>query len=134
MNELHVPEDGIVSMAEDHRALVGFLEDLTEAAAAGESREIVLEILDNLVRQARGHFAEEEHIMHIHEYPELSFHVHEHQFLMGQVLSLRGELRDGVRVITLSTAAFLRDWLREHIEQTDDRTMRFLSGIDPNRH
>ena len=131
MKDMTVLEHGLAAISEDHQVLMGYLDNLTEAAAAGESREMVLEILNNLVRRAEGHFAEEEQILQIHEYPDVELHAHEHEFLLAQVMNLRGEVQQGARVVTLSTAAFLRDWLREHIDQTDDRATQFLNEREP---
>lgn len=115
---------GIHEIDEQHKVLVDCI-SLIEAAVTQQQRwSAVHSALGRLVDFARIHFAVEESLMRIHDYPGLEKHIEEHrQFSSGlkalQEKSLKAD-------VSQEMAAFIQKELYEHIMTSDKHYAAFL--------
>jgi len=113
---------GVTALDEDHRKLVGMLNNLYEGIQAGHGRETVGKTLDGLISYTAGHFAREERYFAQTNYPAAAAHKKEHTDLTQQVLAVQKKYKEGATsVVSLEVMNFLKNWLLTHIQGSDKR-------------
>ncbi len=117
---------GIEVIDEQHRRLVGIINDLHAAMLRREGPEALAEIFGRLVAYTRQHFAYEEEFLDRHGYPETEAHRAQHVLLTQNVRELEAAFLEGKPNITVEVMEFLRDWLRHHIAVSDRRYATYL--------
>lgn len=75
------------------------------------------------------HFAEEEKLLEITEYPGLDHQRKEHDFFARQVNDLRDRYAKGDAYLPVSALAFMRDWFSHHIIEEDRKYGEYLAGV-----
>jgi len=119
---------GVSHFNEDHRRLVGFINDLHGGIVSGLGIAQMTYILDGLIDYTKNHFAREEEMMAKHDYPDIKAHRREHYELMKQVAEFSARLGEGKASFTLELMSFLKDWLVNHIKVTDMKYRGFFAG------
>jgi hemerythrin len=109
----------IDSIDAQHRRLFQLAGELHIATAAGEGQAVLAGILDSLIQYTALHFAHEEYMMRVHQYPNFAVHKAEHEALTRRVLQFSEEFNQGHTAITFGLLTFLRSWLEKHILQSD---------------
>jgi hemerythrin-like metal-binding protein len=111
-----------------HKRLVNNLNELYDAINAGEGSEILDDVLQALLDYTYYHFASEETLMNKHDYPEYDNHKKEHDDLKKQVLSLIKKYEEDESIsMPLKALQFLKNWLYNHILETDKQYSSFLN-------
>lgn len=110
---------GIRDIDEQHRQLVGMVNELYRAMQEGKSRDIMTNLFDKLKQYAVTHFATEEEYFEQAGYRGTEAHVTEHQKLVGTVLEFEEKFKSGKASISTELMKFLKDWLVNHIQRTD---------------
>jgi hemerythrin len=119
---------GIPAIDEQHKELVGIVNDLHAAMLRREGRQALEETFGKLIDYTGRHFATEEALFDEHEYPDAAAHKEQHAMLSEKVGELREQFESGNVTITIEVMEFLRDWLRTHIAVSDRRYVPFLRG------
>jgi hemerythrin len=111
---------GVKVLDDDHKKLIGIINQLHFGIMAGHKREILGAVLDQLVDYARLHFAREESLLARSDYPDLVAHKLEHQKFMAQIANVRERyITAPARSLDMELMILLSDWLVTHIEGTD---------------
>ena len=110
---------GIGSVDAQHQSLFAIGRELFMAMSEGQGRAVLGRILDRLVHYTTVHFAHEERLMKLHQYPDFAAHKAQHDALVKQVLTLQSEFRAGRVTMAVQVLQFLKDWLDKHIRQSD---------------
>lgn len=118
---------GVEQYDEQHKRLFAIAQKLYEAMSAGQGRTVLNDIFDELVDYTRTHFASEEALMETYNYPDYVRHRQQHEELTQQVLELREKHRSGQIALSITVMNFLKDWLRNHIHDSDKRYGQFLN-------
>lgn len=116
-----------------HRNLVSMINALHTAIEAGESRENLGEILEELDLYVINHFATEERLMERIRYEFMAQHKQEHLRLAESVLQYRNNFARGEGSAE-DLLHFLLRWLLNHIAGADSHigaAYRKLDGHDP---
>jgi hemerythrin len=100
--------------------------DLHAAMTQGKGKEALSVTLGKLIAYTKTHFAKEERLMQAHHYPDYPEHKAAHDALTAQVIEFQREFDTGRIGMTVDLLQFLKDWLRNHIGQTDRRFAAFL--------
>ena len=79
------------------------------------------QVLDKLADYTRTHFAVEESLMRVSNYPDFAAHKQNHEDLIAQVQALQEKLDSGQGAITFELLHFLKVWLTRHINEADKR-------------
>lgn len=103
----------------DHRKLIGLVNDLHDAMSQGKGKEVLGSTLSNLIKYTSAHFKREEDEMARIGYSGAMAHRQEHEKLVREVLSLQQKFNDGNALLTVKVSKFLKDWLVDHIMKTD---------------
>lgn len=112
---------------EQHKKLIGILNDLHDGMMAGNSNEILEEILQRLIEYTRFHFSAEEELMGKYGYPDKPVHKAKHIELTHSVGAFYQEMKAGKKFLNIELATFLKDWLNNHILETDVKFGQFLA-------
>jgi hemerythrin len=104
---------------QQHKKLIDLLNQMYDGLRAQKGKEVLGNVLDELVRYTESHFQTEERLMQTHRYPGIESHKLEHHMLVKKVTDFQKELRSGSSSVSIEVMNFLRDWLNNHILGTD---------------
>ena len=110
-----------------HQTLAATINELYEAMRSTREEEVRRVLFSRLVDSTKQHFAAEERPMQKHGYGGYDAHKLQHDILTKQVDRLNTQLHQGQAVLTLEVMEFLKDWLLDHIAQSDMLYIPFLT-------
>ena len=119
---------GVKEADEQHKKLVGLINQLYDAMREGKGKEVIDAIIDELVRYADYHFKTEETLMSKYGYPELESHKREHELFVQKVQEFVEKKKKGALTLTMDVMNFLKNWLTNHILGTDKKYGPFLTS------
>ncbi len=115
-------------MDEQHKVLMSLINELHEAMKTGMGKEATGKTLKRLIEYTKTHFATEEALMRQHGYPGLDLQKAEHAKLTQQVLDFDKDYNAGKITLTMEVMAFLKQWLNDHIGNTDKKYGPYLNS------
>lgn len=118
----------VQSIDDQHKKLIGLVNDLYDAMRAGKARDVLGKVLSELIDYTVYHFGTEEKLFVKYGYPEYKAHKKEHDDLTKQAVALKEKFDNGNMMITIEVMNFLKDWLNNHILGTDKKYGPFLSA------
>jgi hemerythrin len=110
---------GIQEIDEQHKVLVGLVNEMHRAIHEHHGSETARQILDRLGDYTRIHFAVEESLMRIFDYPGYDEHKKQHEELIGQFRQYQAKVQSGTAKISFELLHFLKLWLAQHILESD---------------
>ncbi len=113
---------------DQHKKLIGMVVQLRDAMRQGKGKQVLGEVLGNLIQYTKTHFADEERLMRVNGYPEYEAHKAKHESMTGKVAQVYRDYQDGKVTVSLEVMNFLEDWLDKHIMGTDKQYAPFLNG------
>ena len=119
---------GIESIDQQHRKLVGLINQLSTAVDYSTGKEFEQEALDELVDYTKTHFSYEEGLMEANGYPDFEAHKAQHREMITKVEEVLAEYRKDPDTAMDNAKNYLQDWLIRHINGTDKQYSSFLIG------
>ncbi|MEI6437776.1 MAG: bacteriohemerythrin [Candidatus Omnitrophota bacterium] len=119
---------GIEVVDDQHKKLIGLINQLYDAMLAGRGDQVLGEILTELVAYTVYHFKTEEDLFRQNSYREAPEHIREHAELVKKVSEFKAAFDGGNRALTVDMMTFLKDWLIKHIMGSDKRYAPFLNS------
>ena len=119
---------GIRLIDEQHKVLLGLINELHAAMRAHKSDSVLVGVVERLKEYTVKHFGQEEEYFDRYGYPETAQHKDYHRKLVQQVLDFEAGLKSGKAKVTMEIMRFLKDWLVTHIQGTDKKYSAFLNG------
>ncbi len=113
---------GVDEIDEQHKGLANMVNELNVAIEGGWGREARDQIIVRLVEYTRVHFATEESLMSISNYPDLKKHKQQHEHLIDIVKTYIAKYQEDPSASNYDLLFFLKKWLVEHIMK-DDKAM-----------
>ena len=111
---------GVAALDEDHKKLIGIINQLHFGITAGHDRKILEVVLGELVDYIKFHFAREEAMLIKAGYVATASHMADHEKFIGEILSVQERIKTSpIVLLDLELMGFLRDWLFSHIRVTD---------------
>ena len=110
---------GIDSIDNQHKRLVGYINQLHDGIQQGKGAEVLTPILDGLLEYTIEHFKNEENLFVSTNYAENEKHREEHQALVLKVQYYRKLLSSGKATLSTDLLQFLKEWLMIHILGSD---------------
>ena len=125
---------GIQEIDEQHKILIKLLNDLYHSIIKRTENEVIYDILNELVQYTVVHFAVEESLMRIFNYPNYDEHKKHHEELKKQVIELQTKVWDNEALVSMELLKFLKDWLTKHILMEDKKYSPFFlkRGLEQN--
>ena len=124
---------GIEEIDEQHKVLVELVNRMHQAIHERHGSDVVKGILAELVDYTRIHFAVEESLMRILDYPGYEAHKIVHEELFKHVIQLQTKVESGKTSIGFELMHFLKNWLTKHIMEEDMEYSSFFlnAGAKP---
>jgi hemerythrin len=118
---------------DEHNLQVSLLFAFRRAALERLGKDEAAELLDRFVDFTKVHFASEETLMRLYQYPQLAAHAEDHQRTLEQIAEIRDTWLAGQGEAAADLTQRLVDWTLQHIESADKAFSRYLLrlGIGP---
>ncbi len=111
---------GVEEIDRDHKRLLGLLNELQNAVEAGEDREVLGKLLDELIHYVSYHFAHEEALFLRTNYPGYRAHERKHQALTNTAHAIREDFQlSASKALPPQVLEFLKNWICEDILGAD---------------
>lgn len=107
------------SIDNDHKKLVGLIDELYLAMSEGKAKSIIEEVVENLIDYTKVHFRREEFYMKSTGYENFDQHKQAHDAFIDQVAAFQQKLIAGKDNFSIEVLGFLREWLSQHILKVD---------------
>jgi hemerythrin-like metal-binding protein len=117
---------GVQSIDQQHKIWISLINKLHDAMGKGEGKKILADIFEEVVAYTKTHLKNEEALFEKYGYPDTAAHKAVHAKLTQQVLEKQKEIQDGKSVMTMDVMNFLKNWLIDHIQNTDKKYTAFL--------
>jgi hemerythrin len=111
-----------------HKRLFEIASELHAAMSMGKGRTELSKTLASLIAYTRQHFASEERLMQRNHYPRYAQHKVEHDALTAKVVEFQKDFETGRVAMTVGLLQFVKDWLKHHIAETDQKVAAFLKS------
>lgn len=117
----------VSEMDNQHKILIGYLNELFDAMSQGKSQQIIGTILSKLVNYTKTHFAEEERQLQRINYPDIGRQKREHELFIAKLHEFVNEYNSGKVTLSLEVSNFLKNWLANHISIEDKKYGPFFN-------
>lgn len=110
-----------------HRTLFNTINDLVRACnESSQPNGLLVEVaLDELIKYAGHHFADEEEIMKAHNFAGFEDHHAQHVAFAARVIDFKKQFSNG-KDIADELLTFMQKWLVDHILQRDKAVMKMI--------
>ena len=122
---------GIAEIDQQHMILVDCISLIEEAVGTQARWSAVHASLGRLSDFARVHFAVEESLMRILEYPEQEKHAEQHRQFSYELMALQEKSLKAD--VSREMVSFLSKWLHEHIVTSDRHYAEYLAAVNEER-
>ncbi|MFP4025395.1 MAG: bacteriohemerythrin [Thiohalospira sp.] len=112
---------GIKEIDNQHKGLVILINELFELMSKGKAKNHLEDIFNHLTDYTKQHFFAEEKMMIKYAYAEFDEHKQEHQKFVEKLDALKADYEKGKVTISLEILNFLKNWLLNHIQITDQK-------------
>lgn len=109
---------GVGVADEQHQVIFDMVNRLHDATGTGD-KEAIGKVLDDLIDYVVMHFQTEEKLMQEKHYPDYAAHKKLHDALVDTCANLQKKVHAGEADVTQETAAFVKEWLVNHIPNID---------------
>jgi hemerythrin len=111
----------VVEIDNQHKKIVGFINDLNDAMKQGKGKDALATILNDLINYTATHFKWEEQYFDKFGYSETKEHKEHHAKLVKEVVKFRDDFQSGRLGVTIEVLNFLVNWLKNHIMVEDKK-------------
>jgi hemerythrin len=118
---------GIEEFDNDHKKLIELINRLHQAMLDKKAKEVLGEIINELVDYTIYHFNKEEAMFDAKGYSKSDEHKEKHSSLVSRVAQLKEDFESNKIALSMETLKFLQDWLMEHIVKEDKQYRYELS-------
>lgn len=113
---------GVEVLDEDHKKLMGIINQLHFGIMAGHDKQVLDIVLGELVEYTKFHFTREEEMLDMAGYVAIPEHVMEHEQFIRRISRVQERLKsEPIAMVDLELMAFLRKWLFTHILVSDKK-------------
>jgi methyl-accepting chemotaxis protein/hemerythrin len=110
--------------------MVGLINDLYDAIAAGVGKEVIEGIIDEVVSYTSFHLTCEERLFDLTNYAEAETHQKEHDVMRAWAKGVQDEYNKGTLLApSLEVMVYLKDWLFDHILISDQKYAPYLKEM-----
>ncbi|MBN2712808.1 MAG: bacteriohemerythrin, partial [Planctomycetes bacterium] len=110
---------GVTKMDDQHKVLIGYINDLQKSMREGKGNDEVGRILSGLGDYTESHFGEEESLMRVYKYPGLPKQEEYHKIFVAKIREEQDKLENGGLSISVNLLNYLKSWLINHIKGVD---------------
>ena len=111
-----------------HKKLIDLINELFSAMLDGNAQKIIDKTVNDLIDYTDYHFTTEENYFENHSYPGSHNHKIQHSYFKDEILIFKNELLNGKTTVPMDVFNFLKDWLTEHILNSDKKYSKYLNS------
>lgn len=111
---------------DDHKKLIHLINQLQSSIHYYQSKSFDKEALNELIEYTKFHFSREEELMKKNNYPDYDEHVNQHKVMIEKINQMVTKYSQNGEDTIKETVDFLRDWLINHIQKTDQKYVPFF--------
>lgn len=113
-------------MDEQHQKLFDMINEFYDSLGTQSNKELISNLVKGMKQYTILHFTEEEEMMKANNYPYLQEHQLEHAHFVAKVSEIEEKVNSGKLVISIELTNFLKNWIRTHIQKTDQRYTNYF--------
>jgi hemerythrin len=117
----------IISIDNQHKKLIEEINNFCNGLKSKRSKEVLSDIIYQLSKYSIYHFQTEESLMKKYGFPGFKEHKAEHDKFIEKIQDLETRFKLGKLILTIEIANFLKDWLSNHVLNTDKEYTKFLN-------
>jgi len=117
----------IAKIDNQHKNLITEINNFYEGIKTKKSKDVLSDILYQLNKYSIYHFQTEEALMKKYSFPGYKAHTAEHETFNNKIAELQTRLNAGKMVLPIEVATFLKEWLINHVMNTDKGYSKFLN-------
>jgi hemerythrin len=110
-----------------HKNIFSIINRLHDAMKARKGKEVIGNLLGELVDYTHYHFATEEKYFRQCNYPSFDVHKSEHDLMRNLVADLKLKFDANTETIVIEVMELLKDWLSDHVLGSDQKYGAFLN-------
>jgi hemerythrin len=110
-----------------HKIIFSIINRLHDAMKARKGKEVIGDLLGELIDYTYYHFATEEKYFRLHGYPRFDVHKSEHDLMRNLVADLKRKFDANDEMIITESMELLKDWLSDHVLGSDQKYGSFLN-------
>lgn len=114
---------------EQHKKLVGLINLLYDSYMQKKHKEVISDVVAELVDYTVYHFETEEQYFKQFNYENTEAHVKEHQNFTNEVNNFQKKFGENEGVLTTEVLLFLQQWITKHISISD---MKYVECFEDN--
>lgn len=111
---------------DQHKRLVEMINNLHQAMADRKAKEVLGDIIQGLVDYTQTHFSTEEKYFKQFGYEDTEEHIKQHENFVKKVSDFKEGFDSGRLMLSIDVINFLKDWLINHINGTDQKYTDFM--------
>lgn len=119
---------GVEEIDDQHKKLIDLINLLHAHMKEGKGKDIILTVFDELKKYTIYHFSKEQYMMVHHNYTDFDLHKQEHDKFIADINDLLNQYKEGKREVTFNTYDFMKNWLINHIQESDKKLGAFLKA------
>jgi hemerythrin len=113
---------------EQHKKLIGLINQMYDAMRAGKGRDVLGQVLAEIIEYTDCHFSAEERLFRQSAYPEDEEHCRIHEELTRKAREFQDAFDAGNTALCRDVMLFLSNWLNIHILEVDKTYKPYLAG------
>jgi hemerythrin len=118
---------GVGIIDEQHRKLLGVINDLHEAVGLGKGQEVLDALFEELSNYITTNFSTEEEFMERYQFPDAEGHRRAHDGFTARVKEFGAKARAGGNAVGDEALVYLKDWIISHDVRIDKKLGVFLN-------
>jgi len=119
---------GVAAMDDDHKRLIYLFNELESASKYYTNKNFEEKALQEVVDYTKYHFDHEEKLMKDNNYPGVDEHIKQHIEMIIKVNKIVEDYQNKPDYAINEAVEFLRCWLVNHIQKTDQEYTEFFHG------
>lgn len=116
----------VPSIDEQHKKLIHLINAFYDNIRVKTPKEQIFILIKELKEYTVFHFSTEEKYFKQYNYPGYTQHKEEHEFFIKKVLDFEDRYKNGKLILSIEITNFIKDWVSNHICQTDKKYTDFL--------
>ena len=117
---------GFELIDEQHKQLVGMINELYSSFIEGKAQETASSILEKMIQYTDYHFTTEHKFFEKYNYPETEEHKKIHKSFVDKAIELKEGVDSEKVTVSYDIMNFLRQWLLEHILKEDKKFAKYF--------
>ncbi len=110
-----------------HKRMFSIINRLHDSMKARKGKEVIGNLLGELIDYTYYHFATEEEYFRLYNYPHFDVHKSEHDLMRNLVADLKRKFDANAEMSINEVMDLLKDWLSDHVLGSDQKYGSFLN-------